>query len=442
MASMTDQHGVSSLDRAHALRITGDKTAALRLAASILVANPDDVAAAALTGQLLAELGDRSQSEKAFQRVVDALIRRGELAPAVLAAKAAGNAGVDATALLTMIANAFGKGSKRVGDVSQKPPPLPASVEVAPFFAQLSGAELNEKAGKALERFVSGKDPVKADALVPRLPLFGALEPPALAKLLGALLVREVAGGTTVVQQGEEGREAFIVGRGLLNVVRGTGSKTALLAALGPGAIFGEMALVSEAPRAGSVVAVEATHLLVADRPHLEQVAAREPQIARELGAFCHSRMVANLIRHSVFLAAVDPKKREDLMGRFETRTLAAGTQLVKQGQEAAGLFLIASGGVQVSSKDSDGDTVVVAQLGPGDVVGEISLLLRRPATADVHALHPTVALELTRERFQAAIREHPTLLSELYELATQRDEETRSVVAQEALDVEDVVLL
>jgi cAMP-dependent protein kinase regulator len=75
-------------------------------------------------------------------------------------------------------------------------------------------------------------------------------------------------------------------------------------------------------------------------------------------------------------------------------------------------------------------------------VVGEISLLLRRPATADVHAIHRTVALELTRERFQAAIREHTTLLSELYELATQRDEETRSVVAQEALDVEDVVLL
>lgn len=437
---MTEQHGVSSLDRAHELRITGDKPGALRLAASILVANQEDVAAAALTSQLLAELGDRTQSAKAAPRLVDAFIRRGELGAAVLAAKA--DSGADNQALLTLIAETFGKGSKRVGDVSQKPPPLPANVDVAPFFASLQGPELLEKAGKALERFVSGKDPIKADTLVPRMPLFGALEPAALAKLLAALLVREVASGATVVRQGDEGHEAFIVGRGLLNVVRGNGDKTTLLAALGPGAIFGEMALVSEAPRAGSVIAVEASQLLVADRPHLEQLAAKEPQIGRELGAFCHSRMVANLIRHSVFLRAVDPKKRDDLMSRFETRSLAAGTQLVKQGQEAAGLFLIASGGVQVSSKDSDGDTVVVAQLGPGDVVGEISLLLRRPATADVHAIHPTVALELTRERFQAAIREHSTLLSELYELATQRDEETRSVVAQEALDVEDVVLL
>jgi cAMP-dependent protein kinase regulator len=357
----------------------------------------------------------------------------------VVAAQIGEKAGADANTLMALIARAFGKGSSRVGDVSSKPPPLPANVDVAPFFAKLSGAELTEKAAKALERLT---DPLKADTMLPRLPLFAALEPTALVKLLGALELREFAPGQAVVTQGEEGQEAFIVARGLLKVVRTNNGKTTLLAALGPGAIFGEMALVSEAPRAGSVVAVEATQLLVASRPQLEKVAGKEPSIGKELGAFCHTRMVSNLIRHSVFLAAVDASKREDLMGRFETRSLAPGAVLVKEGQEVAGLFLIASGGVQVTSKDSDGDTVVLAQLGPGDVVGEISLLLRRPATASVHAVHPTVALELTRERFQEAIRQHPTLLSELYELATKRDEETRSVVAQEALDVEDVVLL
>ena len=105
-------------------------------------------------------------------------------------------------------------------------------------------------------------------------------------------------------------------------------------------------------------------------------------------------------------------------------------------------MFLIASGGVEVRRIDSDGDRVVLAHLGPGDVVGEISLVLRRPATADVVAVHTTVALELTRDQFQEAIREYPGLLQELYELATRRDDETRSVVAQPALDVSDSVLL
>jgi CRP-like cAMP-binding protein len=59
-----------------------------------------------------------------------------------------------------------------------------------------------------------------------------------------------------------------------------------------------------------------------------------------------------------------------------------------------------------------------------------------------VVARHPTVALRLARERFQQAIEEHPGLLGQLYDLATRRDDETRSVVAQQALDADDVVLL
>ena len=129
-------------------------------------------------------------------------------------------------------------------------------------------------------------------------------------------------------------------------------------------------------------------------------------------------------------------------MDLFGTRTFERGEVLLSEGDEAAGLFLIASGGVSVTGQDSDGDSIVLAELGPGDVVGEISLVLRRPATATVVATHTTIALELTRDRFQAAIRKHPTLLTELYDVAVKREEETRSVVAQEALDVSDVVLI
>ena len=104
---------------------------------------------------------------------------------------------------------------------------------------------------------------------------------------------------------------------------------------------------------------------------------------------------------------------------------------------------LVASGGVRVTTHDpAGGEDIVVADLGPGDVVGEISIVLRRPATATVSTAFPTIALELSRERFQEAIRRHPAVLTELYALATARQDELHSVVAQEALDVEDVVLL
>jgi cAMP-dependent protein kinase regulator len=215
-----------------------------------------------------------------------------------------------------------------------------------------------------------------------------------------------------------------------------------VLAVLGPGAIVGEMALVSDAPRAAAVVAQEPSEVLVMARADLEAVAKDEPAIGQELGAFCRARMIANLVRHSMILGAVPASEREALMSRFVTKTFGAGETLVAEGSESEGLFLIASGTVRVTKKDADGEPLVLAELGPGDVVGEIGIVLRRPATATVRALSSAVAMELTRDGFAEAIRQHPTLLGELYQLATNREEETRTVVGQEVLDVGDVILL
>ncbi|HEX7479931.1 MAG TPA: cyclic nucleotide-binding domain-containing protein [Polyangiales bacterium] len=443
---MTDStaadRGVSPLDRAHGLRLAGKSEDALRLAASIVAASTDDVGAAYLVARLLLDQNRVQPAGQAAEALVERFCRRGDLPAACLAAHLGFEAGGFAENALQQIAQIFAKGSKRVSDVSPRPPPLPVDVKVAPFFAKLAGAALADAAEKALARFLETKDRVPDNAALPRLPLFGDLDPAMLAKLLGAFELREAKTGEYVVRQGDEGREAFVLARGVLNVVRERAAGATVLAVLGPGAIFGEMALVSDAPRAASVVAVEPCHIFVAQRAHLEALAKKDPTIGRELGRFCHGRMVSNLLRHSVLLSAIEPGKRQELVSHFTTRTFQPGAVLVRQGEEAGRLFLIASGGVDVRSTDAEGEGVVLAQLGPGDVVGEISLVLRRPATADVIAAHTTVALELTRDQFQEAIRQHPTLLSELYDLATKREEETRSVVAQAALDVSDVVLL
>jgi cAMP-dependent protein kinase regulator len=379
---------------------------------------------------------------QASAALLDRFIRRGDLASACLCAQLIHDAGGKREAALLTIAQAFGKGSAKVGDAPPSPPPLPNETDVSPVFAKLSGEGLLTGAETTLSSFLKNKDSLPPNPVLPHLPLFGELAPPLLAKLLSAFQVREFETSAFVVKQGDEGREAFLVARGVLNVVRDEDGQRIVLAVLGAGALFGEMALVSQAPRAASVVAVEPTQLLAVQRGQLEILARSDGAIARELGSFCHQRMVANLIRHSRILSAVEPAKRHDLVALFTTHTFQPGDLLVKQGEEAGSLFLIASGGVEVRNTDEDGDRVVLAQPGPGDVVGEISLVLRRPAVADVVAVHTTVALELTREQFHAAIREYPGLLQQLYDVAISREEETRSVVACKALDVSDNVLL
>src|SRR6185312_12615897 len=104
------------------------------------------------------------------------------------------------------------------------------------------------------------------------------------------------------------------------------------LARLANGALFGEMALLSRAPRAASVVACRPSILLVARRDALEKVALVRPEVGVELAAHCRRRMVANLVRTSRVLVAVNPADRPALVERFETCFFEKGENLISEG--------------------------------------------------------------------------------------------------------------
>src|SRR5207302_5053621 len=97
------------------------------------------------------------------------------------------------------------------------------------------------------------------------------------------------------------------------------------LARLTNGARFGAMALLSRAPRAANVVANRPSILLVARRDALEAVADKRPEVGAELAAHCRRRMVANLVRTSPVLLAVDPGSRPALVEHFETCVFEKG---------------------------------------------------------------------------------------------------------------------
>lgn len=439
------ERGASVLDAAYGLRLAGEREQALRWAAALVTAAPESLGAGLLLARLLIEHGRPTPARALAEALSARAIERGELSHALAAALVAGEIGGDTGTLLRAIADAFGLGSaRRSASAAPLPPPLLPN-ELAPHFAALSGAALLEAAEKAVARVVSAAPARPGRGEVPELPLFGALAPSGLARLLGCFALRELPVGAAVVTQGEPGAEAFVVVRGRCEAhrrIEGASTSPTALATLGAGAVFGEMALVSAAPRAASVVAVEPLLLLVAGRSALEAVALDEPAIGHALSTFCEERMLSNLLRHSPILSSLPPPQRGALVARLERRSLARGEALVRQGHDSDGVYLIASGQVQVRAREESGEELVLAQLGAGDVVGEISLVLRRPASADVLALSPTVALLLRREAFQEVVREHPTLLRDLYELAVKRDEETRSVVAQQALDASDLVIV
>jgi CRP-like cAMP-binding protein len=107
----------------------------------------------------------------------------------------------------------------------------------------------------------------------------------------------------------------------------------------------------------------------------------------------------------------------------------------------------VASGEVAVVAHEHEmggGDeAIVVATLTAGETVGEVALVLRRKANADVIAVHPTVTLFLPREDFLALVHDHPTILHGLYMTAVRRDDETALALdSAPAAVADDYVLL
>jgi CRP-like cAMP-binding protein len=443
--------GETPIDRALTLRLAGESETALRWAAAALSAEPELPSALLLVSELLAELGRRDPAKEGLEMCVARAIDGGLLPLAVASCNALRSLGADASASYDAIADAFHAGSDRLDDDSQmSPPPPPRGASMQPLSSLLTGPALLNKAVEIL-RAASGvmKAAMREERdsqpppMVPRLPLFSELSRAGLRALIEAFDVRVVAAGGVVIEEGQPGTEAFIVARGELEVRRvAHGGEPIVLARLQSGQVFGEMALVSRAPRAASVVAVRPSMVLAASVEQLEAIAARAPEVGEQLATFCRERMLQNLVRTSPILRAVDPAERGDLVSRFETRTFEPGDYLMKKGDVASGLHMMASGEVEVTTADASGERFVIAKLGPGDVVGEVAMILRRPHSADVVALHPTVTLHLSGPSFQEMLRAHPTLLAELYDLAIKRDEETSSVVAQEAATADEYVIV
>jgi cAMP-dependent protein kinase regulator len=431
------------LDRALAAAAAGDSEGALRWAVPLVKADLAAPAPIYVLGHELVRLGEAAAGKIALEVAVDRAVDSGNLPVAIAALAALRGASAATDARASEMARTYAKGSPRLRPGATTPPtgtpdvsPLPATLADGPLLVQASEVVDYARAALDADREKRAKPPQ-----VPLQSLFSSFGEDALRALSLAFDARLVQRGDKVIEQGAIGAEAFVLARGELEVLREQPEgEPVLLARLGNGAVFGEMALLSRAPRAASVVAARPSIVLWISVARLEEVAAGAPEVGTAFAAYCHRRMVANLVRTSPLLGPLSAGERQALIERFASRSFEAGTPLILQGKESDGLHVIASGQVRVVRHDGE-DEVAIAALGVGEVVGEVSLVFRRPSNADVIAEHPTLTLFLPRARFMEIVREHPTLLSQLYTLAVVRDEETASIAAQEAADAEDLII-
>jgi CRP-like cAMP-binding protein len=111
---------------------------------------------------------------------------------------------------------------------------------------------------------------IQAIADLRELPCFSHLEPDELAELLNHGAWENYPPGEEIVVQGEPGDAFYAIGSGQVEVFE----DARLASRLGPGAYFGEIALLTDSPRTATVRAATLTRAYRLDREGFEQLVA------------------------------------------------------------------------------------------------------------------------------------------------------------------------
>jgi type IV pilus assembly protein PilB len=128
-----------------------------------------------------------------------------------------------------------------------------------------------------------------------RLPLFADVSPETLARLEHRMRRREFAPRAVIVREGSTDDSAFLVLSGRVAVRRKDPESGIefLLAELGEGEMFGEMALLTRKPRTASVTAIEATTCGIIEQSDFDQLLAEHPAAVRAMMAALAERLDA-----------------------------------------------------------------------------------------------------------------------------------------------------
>jgi CRP/FNR family transcriptional regulator len=193
-------------------------------------------------------------------------------------------------------------------------------------------------------------------ALLHGVPAFAELADADLARVAGVTVPRTFQGGEAIFHEGDESDTCYVVRSGHVRAVREhTDGRTLTLATLGPGDIFGELAIFDEERRSATVEALDDLEVVAILGGDMRRMLRQHPDIAVKLLAGLSRRLretnerltrqsfqtvqsrVAHVLAEMVATARSEGAPEEDVL---ITATQSDLAQLAGSSRESASRFL------------------------------------------------------------------------------------------------------
>ena len=122
----------------------------------------------------------------------------------------------------------------------------------------------------------------------------------------------------------------------------------------------------------------------------------------------------AELLGRVPLFAELEQDERERFSRVAVPRSFPSGTRVFHEGDQSDACYIVRSGSFRVTREHSDGRAITLANLGPGDIFGELAMLDGEVRSASVEALDDGELLALPGADVRALLARHPEITVKL----------------------------
>lgn len=219
--------------------------------------------------------------------------------------------------------------------------------------------------------------------------MFASLEDKDMDIVIGAMKEVKAKAGDRIIKQGDSGDFLFVVEKGKLDCVikKGDGEEVTVKTCTA-GDVFGEMALLYNAPRAANVDCNGDCVLWQLDRDTFSNIVSASAQKKR-------ARYDAFLSKVPL-LTSMDAYERSQLADALKVEIFGSGDVVTKEGDKGDKFYIIEEGQAVATKEGKE-----VMQYGDGDYFGELALIRKQPRAATVTAKSKLRCLSVDSRSFK-----------------------------------------
>jgi len=280
---------------------------------------------------------------------------------------------------------------------------------------------------KSIREPLLAKDQGRAVERLAVMPLFAELPEDVLWAVSDRLLLRHVPAGELVFAEGAPGDALYLIDSGEVEILSEKRAGSVVLARLGADEFFGEMALLTGKPRSSSARTASHSNLWVLYRSDFDDLVNRFPSVSLALSKVLSQRLAEmdrrfseSHLRGLKLLAGLSSSQLEDVSHRLKPVRYRQGETIIREGDPGHEMYFIESGRVRVV-RGSGPKALLLAELGAGDLFGEMALLTGSPRSATVSTLSEVNLWSLSQADFEELVTAYPNLALALSRLLSER---------------------